>query len=179
MASIPQLRKDINDLQEKLRTAQYRIAELESKPPVMVKEYVQSPPEVRIVYRDKVVEVPGPERVVVKEVQVPGPERVIVKEVPGPERVIVKEVPGPERIVYRRKVVVKEGPERIVYRDKVVEVPSPPEVIYRDKVVEVIGPERIVNVEVPGPERIVNDPAQAEMIRQLQAKLRSLNADIL
>ena len=112
MASIPQLRKDINDLQEKLRTAQSRIAELEAKPPVVVKDYVQSPPEVRIVYRDKVVEVPGPERVVVKEVQVPGPERV-------------------------------------------------------------------VKVEVQGPERIVADPAQAEMIRKLQAKLRSLNADIL
>lgn len=99
MASIPQLRKDINDLQDKLRAAQSRIAELEAMPPVVVKEYIQAEPEVRIVYRDRVIEVPGPER--------------------------------------------------------------------------------IIHVEVPGPERVVKDPAQAEMITRLQAKLRALNGDIL
>lgn len=48
-----------------------------------------------VVREKKIVEVPGPERVLEKTVEVPGPERII--EIPGPERIV--EVPGPERIV--------------------------------------------------------------------------------
>ena len=41
-----------------------------------------------------IVQVPGPERVVIEKVEVPGPERVVVEkvEVPGPERVVVQKV---------------------------------------------------------------------------------------
>jgi ABC-type transport system substrate-binding protein len=41
---------------------------------------------------ERVVEVPGPERIV--EVEVPGPERVVEVEVPGPERIVEVEVPA-------------------------------------------------------------------------------------
>jgi hypothetical protein len=62
---------------------------------------------------ERIVRVPGPERIV--EVKVPGPERRT--EVPGPERIVEVKVPGPER----RVEVEVPGPERIVYRD----VPGP------------------------------------------------------
>jgi len=75
MTSIPQLRKDINDLQEKLSKANARITELESrKPEVVIKE-------VNVPYRvTKVVEVPVE---VEKRIEV------------------VKEVAGPKQIEYR------------------------------------------------------------------------------
>ena len=48
MTSIPQLRKDINDLQEKLRIANERIAELEAMPPVVREiKVVQDPVVIR------------------------------------------------------------------------------------------------------------------------------------
>jgi hypothetical protein len=95
MTSIPQLRKDINDLQEKLRAAEAEIKRLRDLPPVEV-----------------VREVKVPERVVkVVEKEVPGPERVVYRD--GPERVVEKRVNilGPERIVYRD--VIKEVPKQV------------------------------------------------------------------
>ena len=81
------------------------------------------------------------------------PERVV--QVPGPERIVEKivEVPGPERIV--EKIVEVPGPERIV--EKIVEVPGPERIV--EKMVQVPGPERIV--KVPGPERIVEKLVEA------------------
>ena len=47
-----------------------------------------------------IVQVPGPERVVIEKVEVPGPERVVVEkmEVPGPERVVVQKVEVPVQL---------------------------------------------------------------------------------
>jgi cell division septum initiation protein DivIVA len=53
MTSIPQLRKDINDLQEKNRELRARIAELESAQPKVIRVPVPGPE--RIVYRDRFV----------------------------------------------------------------------------------------------------------------------------
>jgi hypothetical protein len=67
MTSIPQLRKDINDLQAKLRAAQNKIKELESRKPDIKTVYVDRPVQVikrvevpveKIVYKEKLVEVP-------------------------------------------------------------------------------------------------------------------------
>ena len=60
--------------------------------PVYIERIVEKPV-------DRIVEVPGPERVQVVEKEVPGPERVVTKEVqvPGPERIVEKPV---EKIVY-------------------------------------------------------------------------------
>lgn len=47
-----------------------------------------------------VVEVPGPERVIIQNVEVPGPERIVVEkvEVPGPERVVIEKVEVPIKL---------------------------------------------------------------------------------
>ena len=59
---------------------------------------------------ERIVEVPGPERIVerVVEVAVPGPERVVEKvvEVPGPERVVEKVVEVPVPVVDTRESIV-------------------------------------------------------------------------
>jgi hypothetical protein len=108
----------------------------------------------RGVYRDRPVEVPGPERIVEKEVvrEVPGPERVVEKE-------IVREVPV-ERVVEKPIEVVREVPvDRIVTVDREVPVEriveKPVEVVREvpvdrvvEKIVEVIKPE-LVLVPVP------------------------------
>lgn len=124
----------------------------------------------KIVEKEVIKEVPGPERIVEKEVVV---EKEVIKEVPGPERVVekevVKEVPGPERVVEKvvEKEVIKEvpGPERIVEKEveKIVEkevikeVPGPvvEKIVEKEVIKEVPGPERIVEKEVAGPERTV------------------------
>jgi len=58
--------------------------------PVYIERIVEKPV-------DRIVEVPGPERVQIVEKEVPGPERVVTKEVPGPERIVEKPV---EKIIY-------------------------------------------------------------------------------
>jgi chromosome segregation ATPase len=149
------------------------------EPPAIIRyddrrgEAVGSPGAVDFQGQERIVQVPGPERIVYTEkvvekvVEVPGPERIVEVQVPGPERVVyndkivekIVEVPGPERVVYNEKIVEKvvevPGPERIVE----VQVPGPERIVYNDKIVEktveVPGPERIVEVQVPGPERIV------------------------
>lgn len=80
MSTIPQLRRDINDLREKLRAVEAERDALRArpKPAPIVKEVVK-----RVAER---VEVPGPERVVVKRVEVPGPERVVMKRVEVPSK---------------------------------------------------------------------------------------------
>lgn len=173
----------IASLRRKWGEAQARIRELEARDPEVVD---------RVVYVDKIVEVPSPERVVYQEVPV---------EVPGPERVIYRDVPGPVREV--KVPVVKVVKETV---EKIVEKPVPFDVVrveYRDviKEVEVPGPERILEriVEVPGPIReveklvpfevqvpmyppsvhrievikevYVDNPAHIAMIEQLQEKV--------
>jgi hypothetical protein len=146
MTSIPQLRKDIADLQSQLADARKKIKELESRKP-----------EVKTVYVDKPVQVI--KRV---EVPVPGP----VKYVDRPVEVIKEkriEVPV-DRVITR--TVTKEVPvEKIVYKEKRVEVLK--QVI---KVVEkeVPGPVRHVTKEIPGPVEYRDNPKHIEMIRRLQ-----------
>jgi hypothetical protein len=115
MTSIPQLRKDITDLQEKLRAAKDRIKELESRKPDTKTVYVDKPVQVikrvevpvpgpvkyvdreKIVYKEKRVEVPV-EKIVYKEKRVEVPKQVIKvveREVPGPIQYVTKEIPGP------------------------------------------------------------------------------------
>lgn len=71
MTTIPQLRKDINDLQDQVRRLKIEVEIERSKPPV-VKEVVREIPK-------QVV-------------------KVVEKEVPGPEIVVFRDV---ERVVYR------------------------------------------------------------------------------
>jgi hypothetical protein len=81
MTSIPQLRKDITDLQEKLRAAKDKIKELESRKPDTKTVYVDKP--VQVIKR---VEVPV-EKIVYKEKRIEVPKQVIKfvdREVPGP-----------------------------------------------------------------------------------------------
>jgi len=79
MTSIPQLQADLAAMQGKLREALSRIEWFEAQEPKVIEKPVPMPQEVKIEYRDRVVEVPGPERVVTVEriVEVPGPERII------------------------------------------------------------------------------------------------------
>jgi hypothetical protein len=56
-----------------------------------------------------------------KIVEVPGPERIVYRDVPGPERIVYRDVPGPERIVYRDKVVqVNHTVEKMVEVLKII-----------------------------------------------------------
>jgi hypothetical protein len=114
MATIPQLRKDIETLQSQLRAANDRIRELESRKPQVITREVEVP--VRVI---KTVEVPV-DRIVQVPVEVPVERvvtRVVTQEVPV-DRIVEKIVEVPVRVI---RVVEKEvpGPEVI----KTVEVP--------------------------------------------------------
>ena len=84
MATVPQLRQDINELRAKLRESEAArdaaFIALRDKPKPVVKV------ETRTVI--KKVEVPGPMRTVIKKVEVPGPMRTVEKtvEVPDPRQ---------------------------------------------------------------------------------------------
>lgn len=67
--SEPQLRKDINKLQEKLRAAQARILDLESRPPREVVKTVIKEVPVDVV-KEVIKTVPGPIQYVDREVVV-------------------------------------------------------------------------------------------------------------
>ena len=100
-----------------------------------------------MVYVDRLVEVPGAERIVEveKEVirEVPGPERIV--EVAGPERVVTVEVPGPEKVIER---IVKVPVE--IIKEVVKEVPGPERVV--NKIVNEVVKERVeVPVYIPNP----------------------------
>lgn len=201
MTSIPQLRKDINDLQEKLRARDAEIAALKARDPEIVYKTIEVPKQVIKVVEK---EVPGPERVVYRD----GPERVVEKTIRVPE-------PGPERVVYRdREVPVQviktvhvEVPidriiDRIEYKDKPdtidrlkkaraeirklkAELEEKPKVEYRDKIVEV--PKQVIKtvpMEIPGPIRRVyipsperveyrDNPKHIEMIKHLRSRLNA------
>lgn len=100
MTSIPQLRKDINDLQAEIRRLKNELEREKNKSPI-VKEVVKEVPKQVV----KVVEVEGKTKVV-KE---PAPPPVVVT------KVVEKDVPGPERIVFRdvEKVVYRDNPKHI------------------------------------------------------------------
>lgn len=88
MTSIPQLRKDINDLQAENRRLKDELAAEKSKP-AEVKEVVKEVPKIVT----KVVEKP-----------VPGPERIIYRDVPGP----VQYRDNPRHIAMIRKLQGRE-----------------------------------------------------------------------
>lgn len=143
------LREELSQIKDDLRGAKADLTSLEKA----LRDSVEQNNELRekneelraqkAKVQERVVEVPGPERIVtkevIKEIEVPGPERVVTKEVikevpvPGPERIVTKEiikeveVPGPERIVTKEiiKEVPVEGPERVVTKEIIVEVPTP------------------------------------------------------
>ena len=143
------LREELSQIKDDLRGAKADLTSLEKA----LRDSVEQNNELRekneelraqkAKVQERVVEVPGPERIVtkevIKEVPVPGPERIVTKEVikevevPGPERIVTKEVikevevPGPERIVTKEviKEVPVEGPERVVTKEIIVEVPTP------------------------------------------------------
>lgn len=101
MTSIPQLRKDINDLQAENRRLKDELAAEKSKP-AEVKEVVKEVPKIVT----KVVEKEIPPRVVTKVVEkpVPGPERIIYRDVPGP----VQYRDNPRHIAMIRKLQGRE-----------------------------------------------------------------------
>ena len=138
------LREELSQIKDDLRSAKADLTSCEKA----LKDAMGQNEELRAQkakVQERIVEVPGPERVVtkevIKEIEVPGPERIVTKEiikevpVPGPERVvtkeIIKEVPGPERVVTKEiiKEVPVEGPERVVTKEItkeiIVEVPTP------------------------------------------------------
>ncbi len=132
--SIPQLKKDINDLQVKLASAKARIAELEALPERIVEVKVPMPPEVVIEYRDRDVV-----RVVDRIVTVDNPEHIA--EIDRLKLLLAKEKAKPAKIVDVVKEVVKP-------------VAMPPEVIveYRDRIEE-----RVVYRDNPAHVRLIND----------------------
>lgn len=115
MATIPQLRKDINDLQSKLRDSERALHNERVKPPV-IKEVVK---EVRIPVT-KTVEVENTDKINaardeirklkarIKELESKPPVvKTVVKEV----EVKSEEKPGP--VVYRDKIVYRDNPKHI------------------------------------------------------------------
>lgn len=122
MTTIPQLRKDINELQEKLRKTEEALAEEKAKPPV-VKEVVKEVKVPVVRYRDRTSgedvskaqlrkdinelqkanqklsaeleaerEKPCETKEIVKEVYVPSKPKIVVKEIPSKPKIVVKEV---------------------------------------------------------------------------------------
>ena len=100
------LREELSQIKDDLRSAKADLTSCEKA----LKDAMGQNEELRAQkakVQERIVEVPGPERVVtkevIKEIEVPGPERIVTKE-------IIKEVPvpGPERVV--TKEIIKEGP---------------------------------------------------------------------
>lgn len=162
MTSIPQLRADINDLQVKLAAALARVKELETAGPIVVTEKVPFE-TVRIEYRDKVVEVP---------VYVTKTEYVDrVTEVQDTKSLAAKDAEI-ERLKSEvakikedlRAAKKKPAREKIVYRDREVKVPF-------ETVKEIPGSERVVEII-----KHIDNPDHIAMIKQLQSRLRKLEA---
>lgn len=162
MTSIPQLRADINDLQVKLAAALARVKELETAGPIVVTEKVPFE-TVMIEYRDKVVDVP---------VYVTKTEYVDrVTEVQDTKSLAAKDAEI-ERLKSEvakikedlRAAKKKPAREKIVYRDREVKVPF-------ETVKEIPGPERVVEII-----KHIDNPDHIAMIKQLQSRLRKLEA---
>lgn len=99
--SIPSLRRKLNEANAEIA----RLKDVVANRPVKVVDRIvdrEVPVEV-VVYKDRVVEVPGPERI----------EYV--------DRVVEREVPGPERVEYVDRPVKVEVP---VYRTRYIEYPT-------------------------------------------------------
>lgn len=147
--SAPALRRMLNEARERIRELEAREIEVREIERVV---YVDKPRDVlQSVYVDRVVEVPGPERVVYKDV---------IEEVPGPERVVEKNVP-----IYV---------DRIEYRDVIKEVEVPVEVLVDNPVIVEVPipqyPPSVERVEILR-EVYVDNPSHIETIRALQEKL--------
>jgi chromosome segregation ATPase len=93
------LREELSQIKDDLRSAKADLTSCEKA----LKDAMGQNEELRAQkakVQERIVEVPGPERVVtkevIKEIEVPGPERIVTKEiikevpVPGPERVVTK-----------------------------------------------------------------------------------------
>lgn len=175
MTSIPQLRADINDLQGKLAAALARVKELETAGPIVVTEKVPFE-TVRIEYRDKVVEVPGPEKTVEVLRDVP----VYITKTEYVDRVTevqdTKSLAAKDAEIERLKSEVAKIKEDLRAAKK---KPAREKIVYRDR--EVMVPFETVK-EIPGPERVVeiikhiDNPDHIAMIKQLQSRLRKLEA---
>jgi len=191
------LREELSQIKDDLRGAKADLTSLEKA----LRDSVEQNNELRekneelraqkAKVQERVVEVPGPERIVtkevIKEVPVPGPERIVTKEVikevevPGPERIVTKEVikevevPGPERIVTKEviKEVPVEGPERVVTKEIIVEVPTPtatPPASPAPKTAASPAPKTAAPAS-PDPALVKQIEAQATKIGRLEAEL--------
>lgn len=137
--SIPSLRRKLDDALAEIDRLRGQLKDVPA-------------PEVKTVYVDREVRVPGPERIVYVDKEVSSPPDVRTEYI-----YVDKPVPGPERIVYV---------------DREIRVPAKPEIV------EV---ERVVNVPVPFKvtERVVeyhDNPEHLRMIAELQGRLQAWQA---
>ena len=171
------LREELSQIKDDLRGAKADLTSLEKA----LRDSVEQNEELRekneelraqkAKVQERVVEVPGPERVVtkevIKEVEVPGPERIVTKEV-------VKEVPvpGPERVVTKEviKEVPVEGPERVVTKEIIVEVPTPTATPPASPAPKTAAPAPAS----PDPVLVKQIEAQATKIGRLEAELAAV-----
>ena len=171
------LREELSQIKDDLRGAKADLTSLEKA----LRDSVEQNEELRekneelraqkAKVQERVVEVPGPERVVtkevIKEVEVPGPERIVTKEV-------VKEVPvpGPERVVTKEviKEVPVEGPERVVTKEIIVEVPTPTATPPASPAPKTAAPAPAS----PDPALVKQIEAQATKIGRLEAELAAV-----
>ena len=171
------LREELSQIKDDLRGAKADLTSLEKA----LRDSVEQNNELRekneelraqkAKVQERVVEVPGPERVVtkevIKEVEVPGPERIVTKEV-------VKEVPvpGPERVVTKEviKEVPVEGPERVVTKEIIVEVPTPTATPPASPAPKTAAPAPAS----PDPALVKQIEAQATKIGRLEAELAAV-----
>lgn len=105
-AEIERLKSEVAKIKEDLRAAKKKPAR--EKIVYRDREVMVPFETVRIEYRDKVVEVPGPDRVIEVIKEVPGP---VVKEYIDRPMEIIKEIPGPERVVEIIKYI--DNPDHI------------------------------------------------------------------
>jgi hypothetical protein len=183
MSTIPQLRKDINNLQDKLRAANAKIKDLESRNPEVVTQTVEVP-----VRAFRTVEVPVE---VIRTVEVPV-EVVVTREVKVPIEVPVEvirevtvEVTNPETARELRKARA----ELTVVQERISELENAPpkvetvevikkvrHVVVKEVPVEVI---REVEVAVPVVREVIKEipveipgPAQIEYVDRVDIQYR-------
>lgn len=160
MTSIPQLRKDIAHLQDKVKNLSLELQQ-EREKPVQIKEVVKEVPREIIKYVTKEVPIQKVKVVTVKD---DAEIDRLKKDISDLKNKLFKEVSKPPVV---KTVVIKEPVEVIKFVDREGKVPS-------IKVVEkeVKGPKEVVTKEI---ERIVykDNPKHIEMINKLKDMLNA------
>lgn len=164
--SDPQLRRDINQLQVKLRDANAKIAELEASPPTeVVRTVVKEVPVVETVVK----EVPVDRRVVVKDTARADELSIEVKRLKS----LLASKPKVEINNVEVAVPVDDGEVIAALKEEIKALKSSirtkPKTVIKEKQAEaeVVYVDRVIT-------EYVKDPAQADLIKRLREKLASV-----